>query len=158
VLPVLTLTAPDAAANALRWRHYTLPMAIERAAEHGLEGALFPWRTIAGQTCSAYWPAGTAAFHINADIADAAIRYADATGDEAFDRGPGMDLLTHTARLWASLGHHDAHGRFRIDGVTGPDEYSAVVDNNVYTNLMARRNLLAAVETAARCAVSPGRR
>ncbi|MGP0025006.1 MAG: glycoside hydrolase family 65 protein [Streptosporangiaceae bacterium] len=150
VLPVLTLTAPEAAANALRWRHYTLPMAIERAAQHGRKGALFPWRTIAGQECSAYWPAGTAAFHINADIADAVIRYVDATGDEAFDRGPGMDLLTHTARLWASLGHHDAHGRFRIDGVTGPDEYSAVVDNNVYTNLMARQNLLAAVETAKR--------
>ncbi len=150
VLPVLTLTAPDAAANALRWRHYTLPMAIARAAQHGRKGALFPWRTINGQECSAYWPAGTAAFHINADIADAVIRYVDATGDEAFDRGPGMDLLTHTARLWASLGHHDAHGRFRIDGVTGPDEYSAVVDNNVYTNLMARRNLLAAAETAKR--------
>jgi alpha,alpha-trehalose phosphorylase len=150
VLPVLTLTAPDAAANALRWRHYTLPMAIERAAQHGRKGALFPWRTIAGQECSAYWPAGTAAFHINADIADAVIRYVDATGDEAFDRGPGMDLLTHTARLWASLGHPDAQGRFRIDGVTGPDEYSAVVDNNVYTNLMARQNLLAAAETAKR--------
>ncbi len=150
VLPVLTLTAPDAAANALRWRHYTLPMAIERAAQHGRKGALFPWRTIAGQECSAYWPAGTAAFHINADIADAVIRYVDATGDEAFDRGPGMDLLTHTARLWASLGHIEAQGRFRIDGVTGPDEYSAVVDNNVYTNLMARQNLLAAAERAKR--------
>ncbi len=150
VLPVLALTAPEAAANALRWRHYTLPMAIERAAEHGLEGALFPWRTIAGQACSAYWPAGTAAFHINADIADAVLRYVDATGDEAFGRGPGMDLLIHTARLWCSLGHHDAQGRFRIDGVTGPDEYSAVVDNNVYTNLMARRNLLGAVDAAKR--------
>ena len=150
VLPVLALTAPEAAANALRWRHYTLPMAIERAAEHGLKGALFPWRTIAGQACSAYWPAGTAAFHINADIADAVLRYVDATGDEAFGRGPGMDLLTHTARLWCSLGHHDAQGRFRIDGVTGPDEYSAVVDNNVYTNLMARRNLLGAVDAAKR--------
>jgi alpha,alpha-trehalose phosphorylase len=150
VLPVLTLTAPEAAANALRWRHYTLPLALERAAQHGLKGALFPWRTISGQACSAYWPAGTAAFHINADIADAVIRYIDASGDKAFERGPGMDLLTHTARLWYSLGHHDAQGRFRIDGVTGPDEYSAIVDNNVYTNLMARQNLLAAAETADR--------
>ncbi len=150
VLPVLTLTAPDAAAHALRWRHYTLPLAIERAAQHGLKGALFPWRTINGQECSGYWPAGTAAFHISADIADAVIRYVDATGDTAFDRGPGMDLLTHTARLWHSLGHHDAQGGFRIDGVTGPDEYSAVVDNNVYTNLMARQNLLAAADAATR--------
>ncbi len=150
MLPVLALTVPDAAASALRWRHYTLPRAIERAAEHGLKGALFPWRTITGHACSAYWPAGTAAFHINADIADAVIRYVDASGDEAFDRGAGMELLTHTARLWRSLGHHDAQGRFRIDGVTGPDEYSAVVDNNVYTNLMARQNLLAAAEVATR--------
>ena len=69
VLPVLSVTTPDAAANALRWRHSTLPMAIERAAQLGLQGAAFPWRTIAGQECSGYWPAGTAAFHINADIA-----------------------------------------------------------------------------------------
>jgi alpha,alpha-trehalose phosphorylase len=150
VLPVLALTAPDAAANALRWRHHTLPLAMERAAQHGRNGALFPWRTINGQECSGYWPAGTAAFHINADIADAVIRYVDATGDEAFDRGPGMDLLTQTARLWYSLGHRDTQGRFRIDGVTGPDEYSALVDNNVYTNLMAQQNLLAAAAAADR--------
>ena len=150
VLPVLSLTAPDAAAHALRWRHATLPAAIDRAAQLGLKGAAFPWRTIAGEECSGYWPAGTAAFHINADIADAVIRYVDATGDEAFDRGPGIDLLTHTARLWRSLGHHDAQGRFHIDGVTGPDEYSAIADNNIYTNLMARQNLVAAADAAKR--------
>jgi alpha,alpha-trehalose phosphorylase len=150
VLPVLTLTAPDAAASALRWRQSTLPAAIERAAQLGLQGAAFPWRTIAGQECSGYWPAGTAAFHVNADIADAVVRHLDATGDEAFDRGTGMDLLTHTARLWRSLGHHDDQGRFHIDGVTGPDEYSALADNNVYTNLMARQNLVAAAEAAKR--------
>ncbi len=150
VLPVLTLTAPDAAANALRWRHFTLPLAIERAAQHGREGALFPWRTINGQESSGYWPASTAAFHINADIADAVIRYVDATGDDAFDKSIGLDLLTYTARLWYSLGHRDGQGRFRIDGVTGPDEYSAVVDNNIYTNLMAQQNLLAAAAAADR--------
>jgi alpha,alpha-trehalose phosphorylase len=150
VLPLLSLTAPDAAAHALRWRHKTLPAAIDRAAQLGLKGAAFPWRTIAGEECSGYWPAGTAAFHINADIADAVIRYVDATGDEAFDRGPGIDLLTHTARLWRSLGHHDAQGRFHIDGVTGPDEYSAIADNNIYTNLMARQNLVAAADAAKR--------
>jgi alpha,alpha-trehalose phosphorylase len=150
VLPVLTLTAPDAAANALKWRHSTLPLAIDRAAQLGLKGAAFPWRTIAGQECSGYWPAGTAAFHINADIADAAACYISMTGDTDFDRGPGMELLTHTARLWRSLGHHDPRGRFHIDGVTGPDEYSAIADNNVYTNLMAQRNLLEAAEAAKR--------
>jgi alpha,alpha-trehalose phosphorylase len=150
VLPVLMLTAPAAASNALRWRHSTLPLAIERAAQLGLKGAAFPWRTIAGQECSGYWPAGTAAFHVNADIADAAACYVAVTGDKDFDRGPGMELLIHTARLWRSLGHHDAQGQFHIDGVTGPDEYSAIADNNIYTNLMARRNLLAAAEATKR--------
>ena len=148
VLPVLTLTAPDAAASVLRWRHDALPAALDRAAQLGLAGAAFPWRTIDGQECSGYWPAGTAAFHINADIADAVIRYIDATGDAEFARTIGMDLLAHTARLWRSLGHHDAAGGFHIDGVTGPDEYSAIADDNVYTNLMARKNLLAAATAA----------
>jgi alpha,alpha-trehalose phosphorylase len=150
VLPMLTLTVPDAARTALRWRHATLPLALDRAEQLSLAGAAFPWRTIAGQESSGYWPAGTAAFHINADIAVAAARYVGATADEDFARGPGLDLLVHTARLWRSLGHHDAAGAFHIDGVTGPDEYSALADDNIYTKLMARRNLLAAADTAKR--------
>jgi alpha,alpha-trehalose phosphorylase len=154
VLPVLTYTAPDAAASVLRWRRALMPAAQDRAAQLGFAGAAFPWRTINGQECSGYWPAGTAAFHINADIAAAVVRYWSATGDEEFARGDGMDLLVQTARLWRSLGHHDAQGRFHIDGVTGPDEYSAIADDNVYTNLMARLNLLAAAEVTER---HPGR-
>jgi hypothetical protein len=95
-------------------------------------------------------PAGTVAFHINADIADAVARYQSATGDEAFERETGIELLVETARLWRSLGHYDAYGRFRIDGVTGPDEYSAIADNNIYTNLMAQKNLLAAADAVER--------
>jgi alpha,alpha-trehalose phosphorylase len=150
VLPVLTYTAPHAAADALRWRHATLDLARERAGQLGLEGAAFPWRTIRGQECSSYWPAGTAAFHIGADIADAVARYQYATGDEAFEREVGLELLVETARLWRSLGHHDSLGRFRIDGVTGPDEYSAIADNNIYTNLLAQRNLRTAADAVAR--------
>jgi alpha,alpha-trehalose phosphorylase len=144
VLPVLTYTAPRAAADALRWRHQTLDLARERARQLGLRGAVFPWRTIRGQECSSYWPAGTAAFHINADVADAVSRYQSATDDAAFEHEVGVELLVETARMWRSLGHHDSTGAFRIDGVTGPDEYSAVADNNVFTNLMAQRNLNAA--------------
>ncbi|MDQ3762426.1 MAG: family 65 glycosyl hydrolase [Actinomycetota bacterium] len=150
VLPVLSHTVPDAAADVLRWRQQTLPLAIERAGQLGLTGAAFPWRTIRGQECSGYWPAGTAAFHVNADIADAAIRHVTATGDAEFERDVALELLVQTARLWRSLGHHDLQGRFRIDGVTGPDEYSAVADNNVFTNLMAQRNLRAAADAVAR--------
>jgi alpha,alpha-trehalose phosphorylase len=148
-LPVLTYTLPEAARNALLWRHDILPQAMARAKELCVRGAAFPWRTINGAECSAYWPAGTAAFHINAAIANAVVRYIDATNDQEFARGPGLDLLVQTARLWESLGH-EAEDGFRIDGVTGPDEYSAIADNNVYTNLMAKQNLLAAALAADR--------
>jgi alpha,alpha-trehalose phosphorylase len=150
VLPVLTYTMPEAAADALRWRHSTLDLARERARQLGLDGAAYPWRTIRGHECSGYWPAGTAAFHLNADIADAVARYEAATADDAFEREVGLELLVETARLWRSLGHHDRSGRFRIDGVTGPDEYSALADNNVYTNVLARRNLIAAADAVSR--------
>ena len=150
VLRVLTHTLPDAAADALRWRHDTLPEALERARRLRLEGAAFPWRTITGHESSGYWPAGTAEFHINGGIADAVLRHLAATGDEDLARSVGLDLLVHTARLWRSLGHHAPDGGFRIDGVTGPDEYSAVADNNTYTNLMAQRNLRAAADLSER--------
>ena len=149
-VPVLTYIAPHAAADALRWRHATMDLAAARARELGLAGVTFPWRTIRGQECSGYWPAGTAAYHVNADIADAVRRYLRATGDEEFEEGPGLELLVETARLWRSLGHHDTEGGFRIDGVTGPDEYTALVNNNVYTNLMAARNLREAAALAVR--------
>ncbi len=155
VLPVLTYTAPHAARDALLWRHATLDLARDRAKLLGWKGAAFPWRTIDGQECSGYWPAGTAAFHVNADIADAVGRYQAASDDRAFEREAGLELLVETARLWRSLGHHDAaRERFCIDGVTGPDEYSAVADNNVYTNLMAQRNLRLAADAVER---HPGR-
>jgi alpha,alpha-trehalose phosphorylase len=150
LLPVLTYTTPHAAADELRWRADCLPQARERAAKLHLAGAAFPWRTITGAECSAYWPAGTAAFHVNADIADAVTRYVGATGDEEFARAVGLPILVETARLWLSLGHHDIDGAFRIDGVTGPDEYSAITDNNVFTNLMAQHNLRSAADYAER--------
>jgi alpha,alpha-trehalose phosphorylase len=146
VLPVLTFTQPGATASALRWRYLVLPEAKAHAEELGLAGAAFPWRTIRGKETSGYWPAGTAAFHINADIAAAAIAYVHATEDDQFEREVGLPLLVETARLWRSLGQHDAAGEFRIEGVTGPDEYSAVKDNNVYTNLMAQHNLAHAAD------------
>jgi alpha,alpha-trehalose phosphorylase len=150
VLPLLTFAIPEAAADALRWRWSTLPQAIERARQLGLRGAAFPWRTISGAECSAYWPAGTAAFHVNADIAHAVARYVDVTGDTEFESGPGLELLVQTARLWQSLGHYSSGGEFRIDGVTGPDEYSALADNNVYTNMAAQENLRSAAAAAVR--------
>jgi alpha,alpha-trehalose phosphorylase len=148
VLPVLTATDPQAVADALRWRVATLDMARERAHTLNLDGAAFPWRTIRGHECSAYWPAGTAAFHVNADIALAAVRYVAWTGDDDFERDYALPILVETARLWDSLGYTGDDGYFHIDGVTGPDEYSAIVNDNTYTNLMAARNLAAAARVA----------
>jgi alpha,alpha-trehalose phosphorylase len=150
VLPVLNYTLPDAVKHALIWRHSTLPLARERAAQLSFKGAAFPWRTISGAECSAYWPAGTAAFHVGADVADAIVRYLEATGDETFEHDFGCEMLVETARLFASLGHFDSVGGFRLDGVTGPDEYGAIADNNVYTNLMVCRNFRAAASAAER--------
>jgi alpha,alpha-trehalose phosphorylase len=150
VLPVLTYTRAQSARDALRWRHSILPLARNRAVTLNQHGAAFPWRTIRGEECSGYWPAGTAAFHINADIADATARYVAATEDHEFEKVAGLELLVETARLWASLGHFDGAGNFRIHGVTGPDEYTAVVDDNIYTNLMAQRNFREAVAACER--------
>lgn len=150
VLPVLTYTKPQAAADALRWRASTLELARERAALLDLKGASFPWRTIRGEECSAYWPAGTAAWHINADIAAAFERYRIVTGDDSLEQECGLEVLVDTARLWISLGHHDRHGIWHLDGVTGPDEYTAVVRDNVFTNLMAAHNLRVAADACTR--------
>ena len=150
VLPVLSYVAPRAAADALHWRASTLEIAKDWAAELGLKGAAFAWRTIRGQECSGYWPAGTAAFHINADIAMAFEQYRIVTGDQSVEEESGLAVLIETARLWMSLGHHDRHGVWHIHGVTGPDEYTAIVRDNVFTNLMAAHNLRTAAAACTR--------
>ena len=131
-------------------RYRILAKAKARAHQLGLCGAAFPWRTIAGEECSAYWPASMAAFHVNADVAYAVVQYVEATNDTAFEEEVGAELVIETARLWHSLGHYDMDGQFCIDGVTGPDEYSALADNNVYTNLLAQQNLRAAADAVER--------
>jgi alpha,alpha-trehalose phosphorylase len=150
VLPVLTYLVPDAAADAVRWRASTLDQARLRAQALDLAGAAFPWRTINGAESGAYWPAGTAAFHVNADIARAVENYRTVTGDEELERECGLEILVETARLWCSIGHYDRHRWWHVDGVTGPDEYTAIVEDNVFTNLMAARNLTAAAQATTR--------
>ena len=137
------------AKNLLTFRYKMLPQARARARQLGHRGAMFPWRTISGEEASAYYAAGTAQYHINADIMYALRKYVHATGDEAFLRDCGAEMLVETARLWLSLGFYsDAKGgKFCINSVTGPDEYNTVVNNNAYTNLMARENLRYAAQT-----------
>ena len=141
VLPFLTYTQPRIARNLLRFRHSMLDRARERARELSQEGALFPWRTITGEEASAYYQAGTAQYHINADIAYALQRYVEIRGDHDFLAEVGAELLVETARLWADLGFFNSRDEFHIHGVTGPDEYTTVVNDNCFTNLMARLNL-----------------
>ncbi|MEA2244789.1 MAG: alpha,alpha-trehalose phosphorylase, partial [Solirubrobacteraceae bacterium] len=148
VLPCLTYTQPHVARRLLHFRYEMLGAARRRAQQLGHVGALFPWRTISGEEASAYYAAGTAQYHINAAISYAVRQFVRVTRDEEFLGREGVEILVETARFWADLGFFSVRrdGQFCIQGVTGPDEYSAVVDNNAYTNLMARENLSAAAE------------
>ncbi|AEE15870.1 beta-phosphoglucomutase [Treponema brennaborense] len=144
VCPVFTYLKPSVAASLLRFRIGTLPAARERAAQMNAAGALFPWRTIDGAETSAYFPAGTAQYHINADIMFALNRLLTAVpGGAGIPERDTAELAAETARMWMSLGSYipEKGGRFCINEVTGPDEYTACVNNNAYTNLMARENL-----------------
>ena len=155
VLPFLTYTSPRVARNALRFRYTMLEHARARAAELNQNGALFPWRTINGEEASAYYAAGTAQYHIDADIAHAVKQYVAATGDTGFLAREAVDILIETARMWADLGFwrgHNGDSSFHIHGVTGPDEYTTVVNDNLFTNVMARANLRGAVDAVDRLA------
>jgi alpha,alpha-trehalose phosphorylase len=147
VVPFLTHTQPRWAKRVLDFRCRMLGAARERAREIGHRGALYPWRTVNGQEASAWYAAGTAQYHINADIAYAMHQYNRVSGDLAFMLDHGAEVMVETARLWMELGFFSERrdGRFCINGVTGPDEYTTVVDNNAYTNLMAKENLEIAV-------------
>lgn len=149
VLPVFAFTRPDIARAMLTWRISGLDAARENARALGqATGALYPWRTIGGRECSSFFPAGSAQYHINADIAYALQTYVAASGDRTILAEGGAEMLVETARIWLEIGFHDAarDDAFVINRVTGPDEYSAIVDNNLYTNLMAARHLRFAAE------------
>ncbi len=149
VLPFLVYTAPRIARNLLWFRYTQLDKARERAREVNNKGALFPWRTITGEEASAFFPGGTAQYHIDADIMYALKKYVEVTGDRDFLWDYGAEMLVETARMWEDLGGYPRgpDGDFHIQGVTGPDEYTALVNDNAYTNLMARHNLRFAIET-----------
>ncbi|MDR1393573.1 MAG: hypothetical protein LBJ62_06370 [Bifidobacteriaceae bacterium] len=151
LLPFLTYTTPRWSRSALRFRYTMLDAARRRARELSETGALFPWRTINGEEASAFYAAGTAQYHIDADVAYALNQYLRATGDTDFLEREGIDILVETARMWNGLGFMRLDGgggpaEFHIHGVTGPDEYTTVVNDNLFTNVMARFNLRAAAD------------
>jgi len=143
IIPFLAYTTPELARRLLRMRWHMLPTARKRAGDLDQKGALYPWRTINGEEASAYYAAGTAQYHINAAVAFALKRYLDASGDIEFLAGEGAEILVETARMWEDLGFYAVNGDrvFHIHGVTGPDEYTTVVNDNLYTNVMARFNM-----------------
>jgi alpha,alpha-trehalose phosphorylase len=146
VLPTFQMTQREIAKQLLLYRYKHIESARDRARELGHKrGVKFPWRTISGIECSAYYPAGTAQYHINGDIAHAFIQYYLYTEDKAFMLECGAEVLLETALLWLDMGHFDK-GKFKIDAVTGPDEYTAIVNNNYYTNALAKHNLEWAVK------------
>ena len=142
IFPFFLYSKPEIARKLLEYRYAGLPLARQRARQmsHAI-GALYPWRTIAGEECSAYFPAGTAQYHINADIAYSIKLYMEATGDDEYLLKHGAEIVMETARIWMGIGSYDREGRFCINQVTGPDEYTALVNNNYYTNAMAQMHL-----------------
>jgi alpha,alpha-trehalose phosphorylase len=151
VFPFFLFSRPEIARALLQYRYNGLPKARERARQMAHDkGALYPWRTIAGEECSAYFPAGTAQYHINADVAYSIRLYLLATGDFDFMAEQGAEIVLETARIWTGIGSYDRKGRFCINEVTGPDEYTALVNNNYYTNAMARMHMTFAADVAER--------
>jgi alpha,alpha-trehalose phosphorylase len=151
VFPFFLFSRPEIARALLQYRYNGLPKARERARQMShASGALYPWRTIAGEECSAYYPAGTAQYHINADVAYSIRLYLLATGDFDFIAQYGAEIVLETARIWIGLGSYDRQQRFCINEVTGPDEYTALVNNNYYTNAMARMHMTFAADVAER--------
>ncbi|KRN98427.1 glycoside hydrolase family 65 protein [Companilactobacillus kimchiensis] len=148
--PFFAYTNPQIAQKLIKYRYSILEASKKRARELGVaKGALFAWRTINGQEASAYYPAGTAQYHIDADIAYAIDRYYKVTDDKQFLENYGFEIVLETARFWKNFGSFsEIHGKrkFCFFDVTGPDEYTAIVNNNYYTNRMAKFNMGFAVD------------
>lgn len=146
IFPFFLLTQPRIARNLLEYRYSILGKAREHARIMGHKrGALYAWRTISGSECSAYYPAGSAQYHITGDVAHSILDYYTVTDDVEFMQQMGAEILLETARVWLEAGHYNAAGEFLLDCVTGPDEYTCLVNNNYYTNNIAKYNLAGAV-------------
>jgi kojibiose phosphorylase len=162
VIPFFAYTRPRIARNLLLYRHHTLPGARRKAQANGYEGAMFAWESAdTGDETTPRWGyasdgepvriwCGDIEHHISADVAYAMHQYWRVTGDDDFMRDYGTEIVLDTARFWGSrVEWNGARGRYEINDVIGPDEYHEHVDNNVFTNRMARWNLETALETLA---------
>lgn len=162
ILPFFTFTKPELARNMLLYRYHTLAGARQKAAVNGYEGAQYAWESAAtGEEVTPTWVphfgdrtrlvriwTGDIQIHISADIAYAIMQYWRVTGDDAFLRDYGAEMILDTARFWGSRAEWeeapDGHC-YAFRDVIGPDEYHDHVDNNSFTNYMARWHLATAV-------------
>ena len=161
VLPFFIYTQPETALTMLKYRYRNLPGARQKAADMGFRGALYPWESADKGTETTplygYGPdgvkvpilSGLMEHHISADVAWAAWEYWKATGDDGFMASMGVEMLLETARFWVSRAARDPEGRYHVRVVVGPDEYHEGVDDNAYTNVLARWNIKRALEAFA---------
>ena len=161
LLPFYTLTWPDAARALLTYRFNTLGGAREKAKRMGWRGAMYAWESAdtGAETCPehAIGPdrkivqimCGTQELHITSDVAYAVWHYWQVTGDDGFMRDAGAEILLETARFWSSRAQAEADGRHHIRGVIGPDEYHEAIDDNAFTNVMARWTIRRGLAVAA---------
>lgn len=161
ILPFFAYTLPHIARNMLMYRYHTLPGARRKAAANGFSGAQYAWESAAtGDEVTPTWVprpdgkdpiriwTGDIEIHISADVAYAVMQYWRVTGDDAFLRDYGAEIVLDTARFWgerAELEEHDGQRRYVLRDVIGPDEYHDHVDNNAYTNRMAQWHLQTAL-------------
>jgi len=160
-LPFYVLTDPPAARALLMYRYHTLDGARRKAKGHGYQGALYAWESadsgdettprevIAPDGSVVSILTGEQEHHISADVAYAVWQYWRTTADNNFMVGAGADILIETARFWASRARMEADGFAHIRAVIGPDEYHETIDDNAYTNVMARWNLNRAADAVA---------
>ena len=161
VLPFFIYTQPETALTMLKYRYRNLPGAREKARHMGFKGALYPWESadkgIETTPPYGYGPSGEQVpilsglmeHHISADVAWAAWEYWKATGDDGFMASMGVEMLLETARFWVSRAARDGEGRYHVNVVVGPDEYHEGVDDNAYTNVLARWNIKRSLEALA---------
>ena len=159
LLPFYTATWPEAARTLLMYRFHTLPGARAKAAHIGCKGALYAWesadtgmettpeRVVASDGAIVEILSGKMEHHISADVAYAVWQYWRVTGDDDFFLQAGAEIMLDTARFWASRAVAGQDGKRHIRHVVGPDEYHEDVDDNAFTNLMARWNIARALET-----------
>lgn len=159
LLPFYTMTWPEAARSLLMYRFHTLPGAREKAAHFGYRGALYAWesadtgaettpeRIVAQDGSIVEILTGRMEHHISADVAYATWHYWRATGDDDFFLTAGAEIILDTAKFWASRAVAETDGLRHIRHVIGPDEYHDDVDDNAFTNVMARWNILRGLDT-----------